>query len=540
MTDYGHELEFGLFPTPDAAAAHHVLELAAVAEVSGLDLVTVQDHPYQARHLDAWTLLSVIAARTSTLRVALNVANLPLRNPVVLAGSVASLDLLSGGRVELGHRRRRLLGRHRGRGRACASPRVRRSRRSRRPSASSAAMWAGEGSVRVDGAHHRAVGLHAGPGAGAPGGHLGRRLQAADAAAHRPARRRLAAEPGLRGARRARADERRASTRPRSTAGRAPEAVRRLYNVSGSFGVGRRVPARAGPPTGPSSSRRSPSSRGWPPTSWPPTTWTTCAASARRSPRRCATSSPPSASAGATGPRDRMPCRRLPLSRHPERVELHCARTPLPQRIRAEPTRRHTDARRRHPAHRHPAVGRGEPADLPGAARPGRAGGLPTGPAGGAAAPHGRARPPARGADPGARRRRAGGARAPRGGRGALGGQRDDDAPEQLDPRRLLRVVLPAGDRAPRARGHRDLPAPARQRPRRGPGHRPARGGARGDPRRARRRRPGARGAGGRRAGGARSGCSTWSTCSPTRCCRTWPTRSASCCTRWPRHGFYR
>ena len=71
MTDYGHELEFGLFPSPDAAAAHHVLELAAVAEVSGLDLVTVQDHPYQARHLDAWTLLSVIAARTSTVRVAL-------------------------------------------------------------------------------------------------------------------------------------------------------------------------------------------------------------------------------------------------------------------------------------------------------------------------------------------------------------------------------------------------------------------------------------------------------------------------------------
>ncbi len=102
MTDYGHELEFGLFPSPDAARAQHVLELAAVAEVSGLDLVTVQDHPYQARHLDAWTLLSVIAARTSAVRVALNVANLPLRNPVVLAGSVASLDVLSGGRVELG------------------------------------------------------------------------------------------------------------------------------------------------------------------------------------------------------------------------------------------------------------------------------------------------------------------------------------------------------------------------------------------------------------------------------------------------------
>ena len=36
------------------------------------------------------------------MRVAPNVANLPLRPPAVLARSVASLDLLSGGRVELG------------------------------------------------------------------------------------------------------------------------------------------------------------------------------------------------------------------------------------------------------------------------------------------------------------------------------------------------------------------------------------------------------------------------------------------------------
>ena len=83
--DYGQELRFGLFPTPNAADLDRVLLLAEVAEVSGLDLVTVQDHPYQARHVDAWTLLAVIAARSSTLRVALNVANLPLRPPVVLA-----------------------------------------------------------------------------------------------------------------------------------------------------------------------------------------------------------------------------------------------------------------------------------------------------------------------------------------------------------------------------------------------------------------------------------------------------------------------
>ena len=51
MTDYGHDLEFGLLPSPDAARAHEVVELARVAEVSGLDLVTAQDHPYQSRHL---------------------------------------------------------------------------------------------------------------------------------------------------------------------------------------------------------------------------------------------------------------------------------------------------------------------------------------------------------------------------------------------------------------------------------------------------------------------------------------------------------
>jgi alkanesulfonate monooxygenase SsuD/methylene tetrahydromethanopterin reductase-like flavin-dependent oxidoreductase (luciferase family) len=102
MADYGHDLQFGVFLTPAAAEAGRVLELAQLAEREGLDLVTVQDHPYQPRFLDAWTLLSFVAARTSAIHVAPNVANLPLRLPAVLARSVASLDVLSGGRVELG------------------------------------------------------------------------------------------------------------------------------------------------------------------------------------------------------------------------------------------------------------------------------------------------------------------------------------------------------------------------------------------------------------------------------------------------------
>jgi alkanesulfonate monooxygenase SsuD/methylene tetrahydromethanopterin reductase-like flavin-dependent oxidoreductase (luciferase family) len=102
MPDYGHDIEFGLFPTPSAHDVHGVLDLAALAEVSGLDLVSVQDHPYQARFLDTWTLLSVIGARTTALRVSPNVSSLPLRPPVVLAKAAATLDLVTGGRVELG------------------------------------------------------------------------------------------------------------------------------------------------------------------------------------------------------------------------------------------------------------------------------------------------------------------------------------------------------------------------------------------------------------------------------------------------------
>ncbi|MBX6767167.1 MAG: LLM class flavin-dependent oxidoreductase, partial [Actinomadura rubrobrunea] len=102
MTDYGHDLLFGSFITPDAAAPEQALRLAAVSEEVGLDLVTFQDHPYQSRFLDTWTLLTYVAARTERIRLSGNVLNLPLRPPAVLARAAASLDLLSGGRFELG------------------------------------------------------------------------------------------------------------------------------------------------------------------------------------------------------------------------------------------------------------------------------------------------------------------------------------------------------------------------------------------------------------------------------------------------------
>ncbi|UQS25812.1 LLM class flavin-dependent oxidoreductase [Amycolatopsis thermalba] len=101
MTDYGHDLLFGAVLVPVTARPGEALELARVADRAGLDLVSVPDHPYRPEFAEAWTTLSVIAARTERVRVFPNVANLPLRPPAMLARAVASLDALSGGRAGL-------------------------------------------------------------------------------------------------------------------------------------------------------------------------------------------------------------------------------------------------------------------------------------------------------------------------------------------------------------------------------------------------------------------------------------------------------
>jgi alkanesulfonate monooxygenase SsuD/methylene tetrahydromethanopterin reductase-like flavin-dependent oxidoreductase (luciferase family) len=95
-------VRLGVFIVPDATSAGAAIEQIEAAEAAGLDLVGIQDHPYQRRFFDSWTLMSYAAGRTQRIGLLPDVINLPLRLPSVLAKSVASLDLLSGGRVELG------------------------------------------------------------------------------------------------------------------------------------------------------------------------------------------------------------------------------------------------------------------------------------------------------------------------------------------------------------------------------------------------------------------------------------------------------
>ena len=82
---------------PDLAA-----RVTKAADRAGLDLVGIQDHPYQRRFLDTWTLISTLVPVTEHIRLFPDVANLPLRPPAMLAKAAASLDVLSAGRVEMG------------------------------------------------------------------------------------------------------------------------------------------------------------------------------------------------------------------------------------------------------------------------------------------------------------------------------------------------------------------------------------------------------------------------------------------------------
>jgi alkanesulfonate monooxygenase SsuD/methylene tetrahydromethanopterin reductase-like flavin-dependent oxidoreductase (luciferase family) len=95
-------LRVGVFIVPGGEEPQATVEQIVTADRAGLDLVGVQDHPYQRRFLDTWTLLAYAAARTERVTLLPDVLNLPLRQPAIVAKSAASLDQLSGGRVELG------------------------------------------------------------------------------------------------------------------------------------------------------------------------------------------------------------------------------------------------------------------------------------------------------------------------------------------------------------------------------------------------------------------------------------------------------
>jgi len=237
MTDYGQDLLFGTFVTPVNKPPQQAVDLAILTERAGLDLVTFQDHPYQASFHDTWTLLSYVAARTTKIHVSGNVLNLPLRQPAVLARAAASLDLLSGGRFELGI----------GAGgfwdaiAAMGGPRRTAGEATEALEEGITIMrelWATEkpGGVRVDGKHYRVHGAKRGP---KPAHDIGVWI-----GAYKPRMLRLTGRVGdgwlpslpyLEGGPKALAAMNAHIDEGAAAAGRDPRQIRRLLNVGGSF-----------------------------------------------------------------------------------------------------------------------------------------------------------------------------------------------------------------------------------------------------------------------------------------------------------------
>jgi alkanesulfonate monooxygenase SsuD/methylene tetrahydromethanopterin reductase-like flavin-dependent oxidoreductase (luciferase family) len=236
VADAGLPVRFGWFLIPEARDPGGLLDEARLAERAGFDLIGVQDHPYQRRYLDTFTLLAALAGATERVGLFPDVANLPLRPPAMLAKAAVSLDLLSGGRFELGL----------GAGSfwdavaAMGGPR-------RRPGEAVEALeeaigllrmlWSDRPSVRFEGAHYRVAGVKPGPAPAHPigiwVGGFGPRMLAligrlADgwvpSSPYMPPERLPAAQ--------ARIDE------AAVAAGRDPAAIRRLYNISGRIGPG--------------------------------------------------------------------------------------------------------------------------------------------------------------------------------------------------------------------------------------------------------------------------------------------------------------
>jgi alkanesulfonate monooxygenase SsuD/methylene tetrahydromethanopterin reductase-like flavin-dependent oxidoreductase (luciferase family) len=94
------EPTFGLSITPNNG--EKAFTLARTADQLGLDIIGIQDHPYNGTFLDTWTLISTLAASTKRIRYFTDVCDLPMRPPAMLAKASATLDILTKGRVELG------------------------------------------------------------------------------------------------------------------------------------------------------------------------------------------------------------------------------------------------------------------------------------------------------------------------------------------------------------------------------------------------------------------------------------------------------
>jgi len=104
-----HFVQF-TFPGEPASIAPVLGRAAQAAEAAGVTHISVMDHYFQMEAmapasepmLEGYTTLGYLAGQTSTARLGLLVTGVTYRHPALLAKIVTTLDVLSGGRAELG------------------------------------------------------------------------------------------------------------------------------------------------------------------------------------------------------------------------------------------------------------------------------------------------------------------------------------------------------------------------------------------------------------------------------------------------------
>jgi F420-dependent oxidoreductase-like protein len=104
-----HVVAFGV-PGGPAALAGTLAEVGRACDEAGVDVLSLMDHHFQLEFLgdatqpmlEGYTTLGFLAAHTSTVELQLLMTGVTYRHPGILAKTVATLDVLSGGRAALG------------------------------------------------------------------------------------------------------------------------------------------------------------------------------------------------------------------------------------------------------------------------------------------------------------------------------------------------------------------------------------------------------------------------------------------------------
>jgi alkanesulfonate monooxygenase SsuD/methylene tetrahydromethanopterin reductase-like flavin-dependent oxidoreductase (luciferase family) len=100
---FGHWRNAGGSQTRTAAdALLQTIDLAQAAEEIGIDGAYVRVHHFERQLASPFPLLSAIAARTSRIEMGTGVIDMRYENPLYMAEEAAAVDLISGGRLQLG------------------------------------------------------------------------------------------------------------------------------------------------------------------------------------------------------------------------------------------------------------------------------------------------------------------------------------------------------------------------------------------------------------------------------------------------------